>query len=57
VNRGWSAVAAEKVFNMSGLLKPEQKSDDLTQTTEPESIQLTENEADAISAGRPASGS
>jgi len=32
-------------------LKPESKPDDLTQTTEPESIQLDEKEAEDISAG------
>jgi hypothetical protein len=36
---------------MSEPLKPEPKPDDLTKTTEPESIQLTEKEADEISAG------
>jgi hypothetical protein len=36
---------------MSDPLKHEPKPDDLTQTTEPESIQLTEKEADEISAG------
>ena len=35
---------------MSDPLKPEPKPDDLTQTTEPESIQLDEKEADDISA-------
>jgi hypothetical protein len=36
---------------MSDPLKPEPKSDDLTQTTEPESIQLDEKETEEISAG------
>jgi len=40
----------EKGLNMSDPLKPEPKPDDLTQTTEPESIQLDEKEADDISA-------
>jgi hypothetical protein len=36
---------------MSDPLKPEPKSGDPTQTTEPESIQLDEKEAEDISAG------
>ncbi|HKD10114.1 MAG TPA: hypothetical protein VKB79_29670 [Bryobacteraceae bacterium] len=35
---------------MNDPLKPEPKPDDLTQTAEPESIQLDEKEADEISA-------
>ncbi|HKD10115.1 MAG TPA: hypothetical protein VKB79_29675 [Bryobacteraceae bacterium] len=41
----------EKGLNMNDPLKPEPKPDDLTQTTEAESIQLDEKEADEISAG------
>ena len=41
----------EKGLNMSDPLKPEPKSGDPTQTTEPESIQLDEKEAEDISAG------
>ncbi|HKD10348.1 MAG TPA: hypothetical protein VKB79_30845 [Bryobacteraceae bacterium] len=36
---------------MSDPLKPEPKPDELTQKTEPEAIQLTEKEAEDISAG------
>jgi hypothetical protein len=36
---------------MNDPLKPEPKPDDLTQTTEPESIQLDEEEADDIDGG------
>jgi hypothetical protein len=36
---------------MNDPLKPEPKPDDLTETTEPESIQLDEKEAEDISAG------
>jgi hypothetical protein len=38
-------------LNMNDPLNPEPEPDDLTQTTEPESIQLTEKEAENISAG------
>ena len=41
----------EKGLNMSDPLKPEPKPDELTQKTEPEAIQLTEKEAEDISAG------
>jgi hypothetical protein len=41
----------EKGLNMSDPLKPEPKPDVLTQKTEPEATQLTEKEAEDISAG------